>query len=610
MAKQWSISALFCLLLAGLSSLLNFHERLALPQLASLWIGYLYVMLIHLAPAIIYLLLFKITPRFRDRILLSLLPTAGWWFSELLMRLRWHTLAEAVWLVVSPFFFFQLALILAALGIVHVLVLVLNKQKPRFLSGLAYATLVLATALSAPASIEPFLIGYQSTFQSNLLPRPQDLPGRLNMTNTDSQSQNPPNIVFILSDDHRHDFTGYMGHPFIETPNIDELASEGIIFDRAYVSTSLCSPSRATYLTGVSPYKHGVWNNFTPWSEENRTFFEYLKAVGYSTAFIGKWHMPGNTLPNIAGLDHFISFTNIGGQGTYEWNPMIVNGTETPSRTRYIATELTDYAIEWLEQQTSPFVLYLSHKSVHANFQPDTQDIGIYKRQQVNLPEGAHVWSAHTKNQYVHLNNAPLDESIRRYGEAIHSLDREIGRLLASLRSMNLDDNTIVIYTSDNGYQWGEHELIDKRWAYETSIRVPFVVRLPENRYGATINSSLVANLDVAPTLLDAAGVQVPGYMEGGSLLRLLSDEKKNWRETFFYSYFFEPPYPTPTSFALVTERYKLIETNWRGYELYDLWNDPEEKNNLANDTAFTQTHHKLVKLLTVEKERSSISSH
>ena len=128
MAKQWSISALFCLLLAGLSSLLNFHERLALPQLASLWIGYLYVMLIHLAPAIIYLLLFKITPRFRDRILLSLLPTAGWWFSELLMRLRWHTLAEAVWLVVSPFFFFQLALILAALGIVHVLVLVLNKH--------------------------------------------------------------------------------------------------------------------------------------------------------------------------------------------------------------------------------------------------------------------------------------------------------------------------------------------------------------------------------------------------------------------------------------------------------------------------------------------------
>ena len=610
MAKQWSISALFCLLLAGLSSLLNFHERLALPQLASLWIGYLYVMLIHLAPAIIYLLLFKITPRFRDRILLSLLPTAGWWFSELLMRLRWHTLAEAVWLVVSPFFFFQLALILAALGIVHVLVLVLNKQKPRFLSGLAYGTLVLATALSAPASIEPFLIGYQSTFQSNLLPRPQDLPGRLNMTNTDSQSQNPPNIVFILSDDHRHDFTGYMGHPFIETPNIDELASEGIIFDRAYVSTSLCSPSRATYLTGVSPYKHGVWNNFTPWSEENRTFFEYLKAVGYSTAFIGKWHMPGNTLPNIAGLDHFISFTNIGGQGTYEWNPMIVNGTETPSRTRYIATELTDYAIEWLEQQTSPFVLYLSHKSVHANFQPDTPDIGIYKRQQVNLPEGAHVWSAHTKNQYVHLNNAPLDESIRRYGEAIHSLDREIGRLLASLRSMNLADNTIVIYTSDNGYQWGEHELIDKRWAYETSIRVPFVVRLPENRYGATINSSLVANLDVAPTLLDAAGVRVPGYMEGGSLLRLLSDEKKNWRETFFYSYFFEPPYPTPTSFALITERYKLIETNWRGYELYDLWNDPEEKNNLANDTAFTQTHHKLVKLLTVEKERSSVSSH
>ena len=133
-------------------------------------------------------------------------------------------------------------------------------------------------------------------------------------------------------------------------------------------------------------------------------------------------------------------------------------------------------------------------------------------------------------------------------------------------------------------------------------------MRLPKNRYGATINSSLIANLDIAPTLLDAAGVNVPEYMEGGSLLRLLNDKKKNWRETFFYSYFFEPPYPTPTSFALITERYKLIETTWRGYELYDLWKDPEEKNNLANNTSFTQTHDKLVQLLTEEKGRRSIS--
>ena len=609
MTRPTILAAIFSLLLVGLATLLNQHEWLGLPEPAALWAGYLYVSLIHLSPALVYLLSFRHLSRFRARLFISLLPTIGWWCSELMMRMRWHSLAEAIWLVVSPFFLFQLAIVLTFIGIAHVLVLIALRQKPRILAGLAYTLVVVLVAFSAPASIGLFLNGYQATFQADLLPHPKAFPGRLGVASIEKSAENMPNIIFILSDDHRHDFTGYAGHPFVETPSIDELASQGIIFDRAYVSTSLCSPSRASFLTGVSPYQHGVWNNFTPWSEENRTFFEYLKARGYNTAFIGKWHMPGNQLPELPGLDHFISFTNVGGQGAYEWNPMIVNGVEVASRTRYITTELTDYAIEWIGQQASPFILYLSHKSVHASFQPDTRDIGLYKDEQVELPSGAHVWSAHARNQYVHLNGAPLDDSVRRYGEAIHSLDREIGRLLAELESLGLTDNTIVIYTSDNGYQWGEHELTDKRWAYETSIRIPFVMRLPGNEHHGTRNSSLVANVDVAATFLDAAGLEPPEYMEGSSLIRLLNDPGATWRETFFYSYFFEPPYPTPTSFALVAERFKLIETDWQGYELYDLHRDPGENENLADDPAFAETRDSLIEQLDREKNRRSTHS-
>ena len=604
--KPMIVATIVGSLLVALSTTLDQYQFLGLPLEATRWIGYLYVALIHLAPALVYLLIYRHTSSFSSRLTISLLPTLGWWLSELIMRMRWNSFVEALWLLVSPFFLFQLAIVLTALGITHLAVLAVLKQKPQVISTAAYIIVTFAVAASAPASISLFLIGYQSTFQADLLPSPKQFPGRLDPETITGNTSTLPNIVFILSDDHRHDFSGYAGHPFIETPNIDELAEQGVVFDRAYVSTSLCSPSRASFLTGVSPYQHGVWNNFTPWSEQNRTFFEYLKAAGYSTAFIGKWHMPGNELPDIAGLDHFVSFTNVGGQGVYKWNPMIVNGIEVPSRTRYIATELTDYATEWLEQQEAPFVLYLSHKSVHAGFQPDEPDAGIYATQEVDLPEESHLWSAHTKNQYVHLNGAPLDDSIRRYGEAIHSMDREIGRLLDRLAELNLSDSTIVIYTSDNGYQWGEHELTDKRWAYETSIRVPFVMRLPDGDHRGTRNSRLIANVDVAATFLDAAGLEPPDYMEGQSLIRLLNDPAIDWRETFLYSYFFEPPYPTPTSFALISERFKLIETDWQGFELYDLHNDPEEQNNLAKSQQFAETLADLAAQLQREKQISS----
>lgn len=563
-------------LLAILALLLDFWQVLGLPLESTRWLGYVYVSFIHVAPALVYALIYKQITGFKVRLGVSLLVPVCWWVSELVMRIRWHSLAEAIWLVLSPFLLLQLSLILTLVGLTHLILTFINRQPIRLMPTGGYVAFVVMLLAAIPLSLGFYLNGYQTFFQSNLLPIPGYHQGRVDAQVLQTKKSELPNIVFVLSDDHRYDFSGFAGHPFIETPSLDELASEGVLFNRAYVSTALCSPSRASFLTGVSPYQHGVWNNFTPWSEQNRTFFEYLDAVGYNTAFIGKWHMPGGELPDIAGLDHFVSFTNLGGQGTYEWNPMIVNGVEVPSRTRYIATELTNYAIEWMGEQTEPFALYLSHKSVHASFQPDEPDIGRYETKDAGVPDGSHLWSTHTRNQYVHLTSTPLDVSIKRYGEAIHSMDRQIGRLLDELESKGLKDNTLVIYTSDNGYQWGEHELTDKRWAYEESIRVPFIMRLPgTSKHQGIVNDSLVANTDVAATFLDAAGIERPSYMEGESLLRLLQDPAIRWRDAFFYSYFYEPPYPTPTSFTLVTERFKLIETDWQGYELYDLEADP-----------------------------------
>jgi N-acetylglucosamine-6-sulfatase len=357
-------------------------------------------------------------------------------------------------------------------------------------------------------------------------------------------------------------------------------------FSRAYVTTSLCSPSRATLLTGTTPHRHGVWNNFTPWSDDNRTFLEHLGRAGYATAFVGKWHMPGG-LPALRGVDHFVTFTNLGGQGVYEWGPLVVDGREEPSRTRYIATELTDRALAWLEgvleagggtRHRPPFALVLSHKSVHADFVPDEPDRGRYAEAPVALPEGAHPWSHLTKAQYVHLIPRPLPDAIRRYAEAVRSMDREIGRVLDFLDARGLRDDTLVLYTSDNGYLWGERGLVDKRWPYETSIRVPFLVRHPAAGHPAGATSeALVANLDVAPTLLELAGLPVPDRMQGHSLRPLLADPEASVRQELLYTYVFEPPYPVPTSHALVTPRLKWIEFDGLPSELYDLEADPGE---------------------------------
>jgi N-acetylglucosamine-6-sulfatase len=547
--------------------------------------------LLLLAPLAIYPLALLRGAALRVRLALSLLPGFAWWLTEIGVRLRWHSVAESLWLVLSPVNGVHLYVSLLAVGAAHLgtrcALWAAGGERPA--SGLRPLALALALLVGPPlaiaGSIAPYLQGYRSIFQGDLLPMPQTFPGPLDASEVPRSPSAPPrpNVVFILSDDHRWDFAGYAGHSVVETPSLDRLAADGVRFERAYVTSSLCSPSRASFLTGTYPHRHGVWNNFTPWSDRNRTFLEYLKAAGYRTAFIGKWHMPGG-LPKLRGVDHFVTFTKLAGQGVYEWCPLLVNGREEPSRTRYIAQELTDRALEWLDTRPGvPFALYLSHKSVHADFTPDGPERGRYEDRLPELPAGAHPWIHTTEAQYVHLNFQPLDDVIREYGEAITSMDRQIGRVLDFLDQRGLAENTLVVYTSDNGYQWGEHGLVDKRWPYEESIRIPFLVRFPPagHRAGSRIPRILL-NVDVAPTLLELAGIEAPEWMQGRSFLALLRDPQAAWRDAALYSYYFEPPYPAPTSRALLTERYKLIEYAGRPPQLFDLRLDPEEQSDLA----------------------------
>jgi len=394
-----------------------------------------------------------------------------------------------------------------------------------------------------------------------------------------------PNIIFILSDDHRWDALGSMGHPFVQTPNLDRLAKEGVRFSNAFVTTSLCSPSRASFLTGQYAHTHGVQNNLTPWQNSNVTFLELVKKRGYDTAFIGKWHMPGK-LPELRGVDRFITFTAQGGQGQYYNCPLIIDGEEVPSRKPYITEELTDHALEFIEKKReNPFCLYLSHKAVHHQFLPPPELDGMYDDVPLNLPEESDSWVGWAKGAvFAGVFAGPMQKFYRDYCECITALDRQIGRVMKKLDELGIANDTVIVYAGDNGYFWGEHRLIDKRWAYEESIRIPFIVRYPRMiaRPGQPVDG-MVLNIDLAPTVLSIAGIPVPENMEGRSIVPLLKNPDARWRKAWLYEYFKDFPYQAPQMKAVRTSQYKYIEYEGsKGAELFDIIADPREKKNLV----------------------------
>ena len=397
-----------------------------------------------------------------------------------------------------------------------------------------------------------------------------------------------PNLLVIFSDDHRADHLGLTGEvPFLQTPALDALASEGVRFDRAYVTTALCSPSRATLLTGQYASRHGVQNNLSSWIPGTPSFFDSLAAAGYRCAYIGKWHMPGE-LPDLPGVDRFITFTIEEGQGVYHDCPLIIDGVETPRPGTYVSTDLTDFALQWLaEDDDRPFCLVVAHKAVHHEFEPPADLLGTYDDVEIDLPDEAFTYQTLLDRNVWEGTAGRLQTSYRRYCETLLGMDREIGRLLEGI-----DDNTAVIYTSDNGYSWGEHVLTGKRWAYDDNIKVPFIVRWPDGvaSPGAVIDEP-VLNADIAPTLLDIAGVPIPASMQGRSIAPLIKGEPVEWRDDVFYEYFADFPYQVPPSQAVRTDRWLYIEYD-RGLppELYDTLTDPEQRTNLAEEPAYSVT--------------------
>ncbi len=418
----------------------------------------------------------------------------------------------------------------------------------------------------------------------------------------------PPNIIFVLTDDQRYDEVGFL-NPVLETPSMDALAARGVYFKNAFVTTALCSPSRASILTGQMMHNHGVIDNNRPLPEGLELFPSRLRAAGYQTAFVGKWHMGGEISEPRPEFDFWVSFP---GQGTYyptnafgRTTMLTVNDKAVPQK-GYITDELTDYVFEFLENRdpSKPFFVYLSHKAVHATFEPAERHADQYSDAAIQLgkapPADADVplWVRNQQNswhgdEFPYHSDLPLAEFKRQYHRTLSAVDDSLGRLQAWVEAAGLADNTVIVLMGDNGFLFGEHGLIDKRNAYEESMRVPLLVAAPGRYASGQVVEEIVANIDIAPTLLTLAGTAAPDHYDGMSFAHLPvavgeeSPEGPPWRNSLTYEYYWEYNYPqTPTVFALRDARYKYIQYHgvWDTEELFDLQADPKETNNLIED--------------------------
>ncbi len=419
----------------------------------------------------------------------------------------------------------------------------------------------------------------------------------------------PRNVIFILTDDHRYDALGFLkGQSFLETPNLDRLAREGAHFANACVSTALCSPSRATILTGVYAHRHRIVDNNTAVPPGTAFFPQFLQKAGYRTAFIGKWHMGNAGDAPQPGFDHWVSFR---GQGTYLPSKVGLNvdGKPVPQK-GYITDELTDYALDWLRSLGSnrPYFLYLSHKAVHSEFMPAQRHAGRYKDAKFVPPttmapsgkmaQHRPMWVQNQRNSwhgvdYPYHSGLDIAEYYKRYAETLLGVDESVGRILSELAVRGELDSTLIIYMGDNGFAFGEHGLIDKRTAYEESMRVPMLARCPELFGGGRVVNEVVANIDIMPTVLAAAGVDAPAGMDGANFLPLAQGKPVSWRDSLLYEYYWERNFPqTPTMHALRTNQYKYIRYHgiWDIDELYDIKEDPNETNNLISSPGHAGT--------------------
>jgi N-acetylglucosamine-6-sulfatase len=422
-----------------------------------------------------------------------------------------------------------------------------------------------------------------------------------------------PNIVFILMDDLRWDDLACMGHPFVKTPNIDRIAREGALCRNAFATTPLCSPSRACILTGLYAHAHGVRDNTNNDARSHQldTFLRRLKQAGYTTAFLGKWHMGTDDTPR-PGIDHWVSFK---GQGQYFDPEMNVNG-KIEKATGYATDLLNERAVEFLGRaHDRPFVLYLSHKAVHPNltqrpdgsisdptaarFEPAERHRTLYADAKVPRRPSALIDRPEGKPALLRsIGDLPplsratgtSDAVIRNRLRMLMAAEEGVGRILQTLEDRKLLDRTLVIFTSDHGYFYGEHGLsVERRLAYEETARIPLLLRYPPLIKAGTVLDPFVLTVDIAPTLLDVAGAPVPGNLHGQSLLPLLRGERKSLRDAFLIEYFSDKVFPRMDRMgyqAVRTARWKYIHyTDLPDVdELYDLETDPNEMKNRIRD--------------------------
>ena len=422
-------------------------------------------------------------------------------------------------------------------------------------------------------------------------------------TNSSLSASDSPNIIVIIADDHRWDATDFMQSrmdnlgrtarfPWLDgtTPNLNRLSNEGIHFDNAFTVFSTCSPSRATMLTGVYPHIHGVTNNSTPFPTNSTTYPSLLKANGYATGYFGKWHHGQQT--QRPGFDTVATFH---GQGSYFSTPFYDgnnNLIRTTSSSEWVDDVSTNYAIDFIEQQNNaqnPFLLVLGFKTPHQPFDPPNRTENIYSEQSaLDVPN----LNSPPPGQSIDVNQGNYAGILRKYMSTIAGIDGCVGSVLDKLEQLNIVNNTAIIYISDNGFFRGEHKLGDKRAPYEESIRIPLMIRYPQEQSAPRIVNNIALNLDLAPTILDIAGLSIPQSMQGLSLLPLIKDQNpSDWRQFFFYQYNHDPEFPTAKARPYIALRHenglKLVNydenASWTEFFDTSIGNDPYEINNLIN---------------------------
>lgn len=434
-----------------------------------------------------------------------------------------------------------------------------------------------------------------------------------------------PNILFIMSDDHAAHAISAYGSRINKTPNIDRIAQGGVRLTNCFVTNSICTPSRAAILTGQYSHVNRVYTLADPLAHGYRPQVQgLLRDAGYTTAIVGKWHL--HTDPE--GFDYWCVLP---GQGRY-YNPVFIEMGSKKEFEGHASDVTTDLALNWLKarDKSKPFCLFYHHKAPHRRWEPPKRYMSWYENETIpeppNLLDDYKNRSNAAKNACLKVGEDMTEEDLKRpipknmswqelrrwayqyyikdYLRCVASVDDNVGRVLDYIEQEGLRENTIIIYTSDQGFFLGEHGYYDKRFMYEESLRMPFLIQYPRELPAGTVSDAMVLNIDFAPLLLDYAGVQIPASMQGRSFRPILRGEKvENWRTSMYYRYWMHMAHHcVPAHYGIRTERYKLIyyygdpmgmsgavpKPTPPEWELFDLEKDPHEMNNVYNDPHYS----------------------